>query len=193
MFLDETGFNKHIRRNRGRSRVGVNAVQLVKTAAGVRLNVCCAVSPKWGILHYEITTGKWNQHMFASFLTKLLSGPVFQTSKIIIMDGVGWHFTALIHETLEGCPVKHRLEKRPPYSPHITAIEYCFSRWKADIRKEEHTKMSNLRQQVEVQRVRITDDYVARCTDHVYKYYQHCIEKRPLVTPLPEVPENSSP
>ena len=58
MFLDETGFNQHIRRRRGRSRVDVNAVQLVRTAAGVRLNMCCAVSLRWGIVHDEITTAK---------------------------------------------------------------------------------------------------------------------------------------
>ena len=193
MFLNETGFNKHIRRRRGRSRVGVNAVQLVRTAAGVRLNMCCAVSARWGIVHDEITTGEWNQQMFASFLTQMMRSPVFQTSKILVMDGVSWHHTALIRQTLEGNPVTHRIEQLPPYTPHINAIEYRFSRWKADIRKEEHTRTSNLRQQIEAQRVRITDGYVARCTDHVYRYYQHCIEKRPLVTPLPDVPETPPP
>ena len=133
--------------------------------------------------------------MFASFLTQMMRSPVFQTAKILVnvMDGVSWHHTALIRETLRVNPVTHRIEQLPPYSPHINAIEYCFSRWKADIRKEEHTRTSNLRQQIEAQRVRITDEYVARCTDHLYRYYQHCIEKRPLVTPLPDVPETPPP
>ena len=83
--------------------------------------------------------------------------------------------------------MRHTLEVLPAYSPHLNAIEYCFSRWKADIRKEEHTKRSNLRAQIEARRVRITDQYVAKCTDHVYKYYQACIERHPLVDLLPDL------
>ena len=82
VFIDETGFNKHLRRTRGRSRVGVNAVKPLKTTAGIRLNMCCAVSPRWGVVHYQITEDKWGQRMFASFLTAMQRNPVMQTSKI---------------------------------------------------------------------------------------------------------------
>jgi transposase len=149
IFIDETGFDKNIRRKRGRSRKGKGAVQVLKTAAGVRLNLCCAVSPRWGIVHYEIITGSYDQYVFSSFLTELMKSPVMQTSKILILDGVKWHHTVVVHDTLNGNPVKHRMEVLPAYSPHLNSIEYCFSMWKADIRKEAHTKTSNLRQQIE--------------------------------------------
>lgn len=149
--------------------------------------MCCAVSPVTGVVHYEITLGKWDQCMFASFLTELMKSPFLQTFKILILDGVPWHKTPLIHSPLQGNPVQHRLDVLPAYSPHLNAIEYCFSSWKADIRKKEHTTTSNLRAQIEAARVRITDEYVSRCTHHVYRYYTCCMQGKPLIAPLPDV------
>jgi len=47
---------------------------------------------------------------------------------------------------------------------------------------------SNLPKLVEDLRVRITPEYVMRCTEHVYRWYAWCMEGRPLEDPLPDEP-----
>ena len=190
IFIDESGFTKHIVCRRGRSRVGKIAKQIQKTSKGTRMNVCAAISPFFGMVHYEVITSTWDQHQFAGFLTRLLAQPILQTkSFILIMDNVGWHHTELIKSTLEGNNIEHTLELLPPYSPHLNSIEYAFSQWKKGIGEElkDHPH-SNLPRLIDELRVKITADYVMRCTEHVYRWYELCKEGRPLEDPLPEEP-----
>ena len=190
IFIDESGFTKHIVRKRGRSRKSKIAVQIQKTAAGTRLNVCAAVSPVFGLVYHEVITSTWNQVQFSGFLTRLMARPLMQSrSFILIMDGVTFHKTELIYSTLEGNNIHHTLELLPPYSPHLNSIEYVFSRWKKGMEEElrDHP-YSNLPKLVEDLRVRITPEYVMRCTEHVYRWYAWCMEGRPLEDPLPDEP-----
>ncbi|MGH7239586.1 MAG: IS630 family transposase [Candidatus Saccharimonadales bacterium] len=178
VFIDETGFDKHMHRRRGRSKKGTLATYSEPTNAGGRVNVCAAVKHGVGLLAYTIILTSWNQKEFAAFMTKVLS--LLPTTHWIVVDGVKWHHTELVKEVFEGQKIKHHLKVLPPYSPHLNAIEYCFHVWKSEIKSTDQTTAPNMQTQIEHGRHKITADLVNNCLNHVYQYYGHCLKKQPL-------------
>ena len=86
-----------------------------------------------------------------------------------------------MREVLRGLPIQLELKFLPVYSPHLNPNEYCFHLWKSEIKLiNQITTTQNLQQQIDTAARLITPTYVARCLDHVYKYYAHCIEGKPL-------------
>lgn len=181
IFIDETGFDKHLYRKRGRNTRGRIATYSQVTSAGNRLNVCAAVSPVYGIIMYRVLLSSWNQEEFSHFINDLLKHPlVNHSSHYLVMDRVKWHHTELIDDVLQGQRIHHEIKLLPPYSPHLNPIEYCFHLWKTDIKNTPQTQSSNLREQVDRAAAKITPAVVSSCLDHVYQYYVHCINKKLL-------------
>ena len=182
IFLDETGFDKHLHRRRGRSGRGKLAVYTEPTSAGNRLNVCAAVSPVHGLIQYRVLLTSWNEIEFSSFIQGLIAQPALRNkSHYIVMDSVAWHHSQPVHDVLLGSRVAHEIKKLPAYSPHLNAIEYVFSVWKAAIKRTNQvTATETLEQQVEKASKLVTDRLVTRCLDHVYQYYAHCMMMKPL-------------
>ena len=142
IFLDETGFDKHIHRRRGRSQRGRPAYFTEPTAAGNRLNMCAAVSPEFGLVMHRVLLTSWNQAEFASFMQALVAHPLLQSaSYIIVMDNVAWHHTEGVHDVLSGSRLHHVIKRLPAYSPHLNPIEYVFSMWKARIKATEPSRL----------------------------------------------------
>ena len=178
IFIDETGFDKHIHRRRGRSKRGTLATYTQPNSAGTRVNVCAAVKPAVGLLSYRLLLTTWNQKEFAAFINQLLG--LLHTTHYIVVDGVKWHYTQLVHDVFEEQPIRHYLKVLPPYSPHVNAIEYCFHVWKTEIKHTDQTRAPDIAAQIDKAATRITGQLVTRCLDHVFRYYAHCIDRKPL-------------
>lgn len=189
IFIDETGFDKHLHRKRGRNTIGKIATYSQITSAGCRLNVCAAVSPIYGLIMYRVLLSSWDQQQFSHFINDLLGQPLVKdSSHFLVMDRVKWHHTELIRDVLEGQRVQHEIKLLPPYSPHLNPIEYCFHIWKTEIKNTVQTESSNLRAQIDAASRCITPELVSNCLDHVYQYYVHCISKKPLEEFVPYKP-----
>jgi len=99
VFIDETGFNLHLHKRRGRSSRGAPAVALETNNPGERLNVCAAVSPAHGLLYYRIKVGSWDQWEFRDFINQLFKMAPFQyRNHFIVLDNVKWHYSESVME-----------------------------------------------------------------------------------------------
>ena len=192
IFIDETGFNMHIHRKRGRSIRGTRAHATEKNTPGNRINMCAAVSPSLGLVKYKCILSSWNKEEFSVFLQELLDTPLLQShSCIICMDNVSWHHVELVRDVLRAGRVEHRVKRIPSYSPHLNPIEYAFHVWKNAIKKvDQVTTLVPLQQQLDNAAPLITDHLISRCLDHVYRYYIHCIQGKPLEVFDPRMEED---
>ena len=112
----------------------------------------------------------------------LLEHPLLQSeSCIICVDNVSWHHHELVKDMMDAAQVRHRMVRIPSYSPHLNPIEYASSVWKSPIKRLDQTTTSILiMKQVEDAAALITDTLISRCTDHVSRYYLHCMRGLPL-------------
>jgi transposase len=182
IFVDETGFNAHMHRKRGRSERGRRAHATETNSAGYRINVCAAVSSVQGLVKYKCIYTNYNTTEFAKFMQELLDTPLLQSrSCTICMDNVSWHHTDMVNDVLRAGAVEHRIKRIPSYSPHLNPIEYAFAIWKGAIKKTDQTTINvGLQRQIEDAAPLITDHLITRSLDHVYRYYVHCIQRLPL-------------
>ena len=112
IFVDETGFNAHMHRRRGRNEIGKRAQAVERNSAGYRINVCAAVSPVQGLVKYKAILTNYNMEEFASFMQELLDTPLLQSrSCIICMDNVSWHHRDEVHDVLRAGRVEHRIKR----------------------------------------------------------------------------------
>ena len=191
IFIDETGFNKHTHKRRGRSVRGLRAHAIETNSAGSRLNICAAVSPVLGMVKYEIMLTSYNKDEFSHFMQGLLEHPLLQNeSCIICMDNVSWHHHELVKDVMDAAAVRHRIVRIPSYSPQLNPIEYAFSVWKAAIKRvDQITATLLLQKQIEDAAALITDTLISRCLDQVNRYYLHCIRGEPLEKFDPRLPD----
>lgn len=130
VYVDEKGFNLHCTRKRGRSKKGRKALIPVVNGRGTNISICAAISPKYGVMAYQIEMGSFNRDKYIEFLKKLLQHPSFQLGPMrIIMDNVRFHQGDLVKSMIENHVYAHQRQFIPPYSPHLNAIEYCFAQW----------------------------------------------------------------
>ena len=135
VWVDECGFNLHIRRKFGRARRGEHASLPVANSRGRNISACAAMSDD-GLLHEIIRPGAYNTEHFCAFLTSLfviLSG-MGRSHCWIILDNVRFHHSASVRTCTE--QHGHHLVFLPPYSPMLNPIESLFSKWKTLIRTE---------------------------------------------------------
>ncbi|KAG0440869.1 hypothetical protein DMUE_1437 [Dictyocoela muelleri] len=86
VFLDETGFNEHIKRAYGYSLKNTKAYITIPNNKGVNLSLLCAINSR-GLIGYKYLTGSYNSNSFLGFLERLIV-PYFITNQnsILIMD-----------------------------------------------------------------------------------------------------------
>jgi transposase len=182
IFIDEIGFTMHVHRRRGRSVRGTRAHANEKNSPGNRINMCAAVSPVQGLVKYRCILTTWDSKEFANFMKELLDAPLLQTrSCLICMDNVSWHHVEQVHDVLWAGRIQHHIKRIPAYSPQLNPIEYAFSVWKNAIKRvDQVTTTIPLQSQIDNAAPLITDHLITRCLDHVYRYYLHCMQGKPL-------------
>ncbi|KAI0979119.1 hypothetical protein GJ496_005767 [Pomphorhynchus laevis] len=86
VFLDETGFNEHLKRHLGYSPINNKAYTIVLANKGINRSVICAINLK-GIIEYQYRQGSYNANLFIEFLCCVVV-PYFSRNPnaIIVMD-----------------------------------------------------------------------------------------------------------
>ena len=182
VFIDETSFDRNLHSSRGRSRKGTVATYQALNSPGPGIKVCAAVSPVLGLVMYEPQLTPWNGDDFARFMTRLCALPQMQHQSMrFVVDNVRLHHTEVVKDALRAQAVQHEMLFLPTYSPHLNPIEYCFHNWKTEIKHVDQLHdRRRLQEQVDDTRTCITPHLVTRILDHVYQYYTHCTQGKPL-------------
>jgi transposase len=133
IWVDETGFNLHLRRRCGRSTRGTRATAVVPSARGRNISVVAAMS-ETGLLHHQVHLGAYNSDLFSIWIQQL--GQILAAADLsccwIILDNVRFHHSAIVSAV--ATQLGHRLLFLPPYSPMLNPIELLFSKWKSQIK-----------------------------------------------------------
>ena len=77
IYIGEYGCNIHNRRTQRLANVGQRAFRNVLGQRGANITVCCAVSTRGGLRHYQILQGGMKQHLFQFFYFP----PIFHMGK----------------------------------------------------------------------------------------------------------------
>jgi transposase len=133
IYLDEAGFNLHLRRRQGRAMRGSRALLTVPNSRGRNISVAAAMSED-GFLHHKVRLGAYNAVFFIEFL-----GELFQKLQQmgrhgcwLVLDNVRFHHTPAVSSFVQ--ENNHVLKFLPAYSPMLNPIESLFSKWKSLLR-----------------------------------------------------------
>jgi transposase len=129
VYLDESGFNLHLVRPRGRALPGISPVTTVPASPGRNLSLLQAVSRE-RVLYYEVYTGSINAEIFRRFLADL--EPMLPDQALVIMDNARIHHAHLVQDWLAERSIPHLF--LPPYSPFLNPIELTFTKIKRKVR-----------------------------------------------------------
>ncbi|XP_037808318.1 uncharacterized protein LOC119601452 [Lucilia sericata] len=130
IFIDESGFNYHLRRNKARSRVNTAAHVIVPTVRGRNVSLIAAMNIH-GVLHKKIVANSSvNTDIFTHFLEELFNNLVESniTGAWLILDNAQIHKTQIVKDKI--AEFGHTLVFLPPYSPMLNPIEKVFSKTK---------------------------------------------------------------
>lgn len=133
IWIDESGFNMHLRRKYGRALAGLRANVVVANSRGYNLSICAAMSEE-GLLSHKIHRGAYNSTLFCAFLEQLCMRlqTMDRTGCWLVLDNVRFHHCAVVAQCVASHG--HRLLFLPPYSPMLNPIESLFGKWKTSIR-----------------------------------------------------------
>jgi transposase len=129
VWIDETNFNLFCRRNRGRSRTGVRAVQHLPAARGPNVHLIGAISAA-GIVTMERRRGSFSSDSANIWITNLLQRWQEMGNEVadlvIVCDNAPCHarFEGVINNT------EATLLHLEPYSPMLNPIENIWSKIK---------------------------------------------------------------
>lgn len=126
IFIDESGFNLHIQRARGRSIPGTSPTNEIPASPGPNLTLLQAIN-KQRVIYYEIFIGSINAETYTRFLSGLLERIDIENS-ILIWDNARIHHARVTKEFCEAFGVNYKF--LPPYSPFLNPIEFSFSKIK---------------------------------------------------------------
>ncbi|KII74595.1 hypothetical protein RF11_04910 [Thelohanellus kitauei] len=126
IYIDETGFNLHIRRRYGRSQIGERSHIVVANSRGRSINVSAAMNIS-GFMNCRSIVASFNKNEFCQFLRECFQN-LSKTPKIFVMDNVHFHHSIEVREVVES--QGPRIVFIPPYSPQLNPIELLFLKWK---------------------------------------------------------------
>jgi transposase len=135
IWLDESGFNLHLRRKYGRARCGLHANITVANSRGRNISICAAMSEE-GLLWDRLRPGAYTADSFCEFLGELfdLLAQMGRENCTLILDNVRFHHCTVVNELAQRH--SHTLLFLPPYSPMLNPIESLFGKWKGLIRTQ---------------------------------------------------------
>lgn len=144
VYVDESGFNLHISKSKGRSLAGEPAtVSLAPKGPRVSLMACLSRN---GIVHTRLvcrTTSEINGEQrkrgvdaeeFRQFLTDL--SQKIPRGSIIVMDNAKIHHAQILEPLYQMLSTTYNISTKflPPYSPFLNPIEYAFNVLKMDVK-----------------------------------------------------------
>lgn len=135
IFIDETGFNLHIRRNYGRSLAGARVNVTVPTVRGRNVTLIAAINAN-GVVFHKIISGSCTSEIFVGFMTELdvhVRDVLNLPNACYYMDNARAHTAGATQQHLTTLSMQSKFLS--PYSYMLNPIEYCFSKIKGSVRR----------------------------------------------------------
>ena len=130
VFLDETGVNIAMARHYARAPKGQRVHTSAPVNKGKNVTVLGALSLE-GVQAAMTIEGSTDTAVFLTFVQKLFV-PTLRPGQIVIMDNLSSHKVNGVKEAIESA--KATLEYLPAYSPDLSPIEGCWSKFKEFLR-----------------------------------------------------------
>jgi transposase len=130
IFLDETGVNIAMARHYARSPQGERVHTSKPINKGQNITVLGALSLE-GIMAAMTVEGSTDAQVFLTYV-KTIVVPALRPGQVVFMDNLSAHQVDGVQEAIES--VGARLEYLPPYSPDLSPIEACWSKFKSILR-----------------------------------------------------------
>ena len=155
IYIDESGFNIHLMRSRGRAAAGERAVRVVCGSRGKNVSFITAISNRHpdGIIYHEVIEGGVNQEMFSSFIQSLSAILGEEEEVTMLFDNAPSHAGV---EARTALPASHQLRRLPAYSPFLNPIENVFSVMKATTKQHLAANQGRLDSRVAAARAGMT-------------------------------------
>lgn len=128
--MDETGVNIAMARPYARAPKGQRAHVAAPVNKGKNVTVLGALSLE-GVVEAMTIEGSADGQVVSTFIQDVLV-PALRPGQIVIMDNLSSHKVDGIQDAIEARGA--RLEYLPPYSPDLSPIEKCWSKFKAILR-----------------------------------------------------------
>lgn len=135
IFIDESGFNLHLRRNYGRSIAGKRSSIVVPTIRGKNITLLSSINNE-KIIHYKILSGSCNSEIFSNFLRELdeiLVRDYNITNGYMFMDNAPAHKSHATHDIMK--TLRNKTKFLSAYSYMLNPIEFSFGKIKCFVRK----------------------------------------------------------
>ena len=144
VFIDETGTNTAMVRQRGRGKCGVRVVGRVPHGHWKTLTLVAGLRAD-AITAPFVIDRPMNGKIFQLYLNKCLV-PTLSPGDIVVMDNLPAHKLAAVRTTIEAAGAT--LLYLPPYSPDLNPIEQVFAKLKALLRKAAKRSITDLWMQI---------------------------------------------
>lgn len=135
VFVDESGFNLHMRRNYGRSKRGSRVNFTVPTVRGRNVSFLSAINGI-GVIHFKIFVSGCKSNQFSEFVKELDDILIRDHN---ISDGCIYMDNCSIHRSKESREAMDNLVNKTaymsPYSYMLNPIEFSFSKIKNIVRQ----------------------------------------------------------
>lgn len=186
-YADETGFNLHTKKSKGRAVAGQPA-KLTLVPKGKRVTVIAAIGPN-GFVHTRIvitgvstlaaaderqTKGTTAEH-FRAFLLDF--APKARRNSALILDNCKIHHAERLQPTYEMVRVTYGLIVHflSPYSPFLNPIELGFNKLKTQVQQDAFTNQQELVQSINNHIPDIDADDATGFYAHSAKFYQQSL------------------
>jgi len=178
VYVDETGFNLHTCKFKGRAVRGEPA-KLTLVPKQKRLTVIAALDRR-GFFHYRLVNSSIDKRGttaedFRNFLLDLFLK--IPRNSVIILDNCRIHHAENLEVTWTMAKVSFGIDKfyLSPYSPFLNPIEYGFNVLKEAVKGE---KFSNRGELITVVKEKLTNAVTPNAAEgfyrHASRYYQQC-------------------
>jgi transposase len=182
IYIDEFGITAHSHRSRGRCLRGEAAKIKQVGSRSVNVSVLAAMSPHYGLLHYEYSAGGTNGEKFKQFLLRLMKKePAVSQAFFHVMDNASIHKTADVKECFTGQKFNQTQIFIPAYSPHLNGIAELFGVWTTHIKKQFTPNQTALGTAIDEAAKKITPQFCENFHKHVVRTLTDvCMESKPL-------------
>lgn len=181
IFIDEAGFNLHLRRRRGRAAKGQRAAAVVPTERGHNLTLMVAICPSIGIVAHEFFYGGTDRFKFYDFLDINLFPELSDRDlehSTLIMDNVKFHHSPMNKELIKDWG--HRPLYNPAYTPHFNVAEWVFGFVRSRVSRQEIRSNNGLLATLDQQLASITPEHGEGWLREVKRWMAFAAQGHPL-------------
>ena len=163
IFIDEMGINLGMKRLFGRAIGGERVFDYKPINYGNNISMIGGLSCK-GLIASMTIEGSVNGKVFETYIKQILA-PQLIKGDIVVMDNLSVHKVKGIEEAIENAGAK--LIYLPPYSPDLSPIELCWSKFKEFLRTKAARTIEHLNNAV-------TQGINLITHDNIKGWFKHC-------------------